>query len=110
MTVYVDDMKARWTVECRMVADTEAELHAMADKIGVARCWHRGGHYDLARSKRALAVAAGARKIPWRQLGLMVANRRRLGTLGDPETAEEVWLAHRKRPVQIVGSDVERVL
>jgi hypothetical protein len=57
-------------IMCHMVADTEAELDAMADKIGVARKWKQerpdrrgiGGltHYDIAKSKRALAVKHGA--------------------------------------------------
>jgi hypothetical protein len=74
MTVYVDDMKAGYgrMVMCHMVADTESELHAMADKIGVDRKWYqyphksRYPHYDIAMSKRALAVAAGAQEIRWR--------------------------------------------
>ena len=49
-----------------MIADTAEELHAMADRIGVARRWFQDTskasfpHYDIAKSKRALAVAAGA--------------------------------------------------
>lgn len=70
MTVYVDDMRAQFgrMVMCHMLADTDDELHAMADKIGVARRWHQKAgtthsHYDIALSKRALAVAAGAVEI-----------------------------------------------
>ena len=40
MTVYVDDMRAKFGryVMCHMVADTDDdELHAMADRIGVQR-------------------------------------------------------------------------
>lgn len=74
MAVYVDDMRAGYCrmVMCHMVADTEDELHAMADKIGVDRKWYqypkksRYPHYDIALSKRALAVAAGAQEIRWR--------------------------------------------
>jgi hypothetical protein len=74
MAVYVDDMKAGYgrMVMCHMVADTEAELHAMAALIGVDRKWYqyphksRYPHYDIALSKRALAVAAGAQEIRWR--------------------------------------------
>ena len=55
-------------VMCHMVADTPDELHAMADKIGVARRWFQNPktmnvstpHYDIAKGERALAVAAGA--------------------------------------------------
>jgi len=75
MTVYVDDMRAKFgrLVMCHMVADTEAELHAMADRIGVDRKWYqyphksRYPHYDIALSKRALAVAAGAVEISQRE-------------------------------------------
>jgi hypothetical protein len=59
-----------------MVADTEAELHAMADKIGVARRWYQGDHYDIAMSKRTLAVENGAKEISWRELGAMMRERR----------------------------------
>lgn len=67
MTVYVDDMAAPYgrMVMFHMVADTDDELHAMADKIGVARRWHQKAgtvhsHYDICKAKRALAVSHGA--------------------------------------------------
>lgn len=74
MAVYVDDMKASYgrMVMCHMVADTEAELHAMADKLGVDRKWYqyphksRHPHYDIALSKRVIAVRLGAEEISWR--------------------------------------------
>ena len=70
MSVYVDASiysYGRMTM-CHMIADTPDELHAMADKIGVARKWFQDPktmnvsfpHYDICKSKRALAVAAGA--------------------------------------------------
>lgn len=73
MTVYVDDMRAGFgrMVMCHMTADTSAELLAMADTIGVQRKWLQHGgkwkeHFDIALSKRALAVKAGAVEITWR--------------------------------------------
>jgi hypothetical protein len=62
MSVYVDDMRAPYgrMIMCHMVADSLDELHAMADRIGVARKWFQGDHYDIALSKRAIAIAAGA--------------------------------------------------
>lgn len=77
MTVYVDDMRASFgrMVMCHMIADTEAELHAMADRIGVARRWYQGDHYDVTLSKRALAIADGAIEITWRDCGLMMLDR-----------------------------------
>lgn len=83
MTVYVDDMKAQFgrMVMCHMLADTDAELLAMADRIGVQRKWHQypgthRSHFDIALSKRAEAVAAGATEITWRQAGLVTRHRR----------------------------------
>lgn len=66
MPVYVD--KAVWPfrrmIMCHMVADTPNELHAMADKIGVARRWFQSNasfpHYDICKAKRALAIRYGA--------------------------------------------------
>ncbi|MGY4333163.1 hypothetical protein ACVWWG_007580 [Bradyrhizobium sp. LB7.2] len=76
MAVYVDDMKAPFgnMIMCHMWADSDAELLAMADKLGVNRKWiqghptlsfgkHRNAswvHFDIAQSKRALAVSGGA--------------------------------------------------
>lgn len=99
MTVFVDDMRAKYgrLIMCHMIADTEAELHAMADTIGVARKWFQkkasGDHYDIALSKRALAVAAGAKEITWRQAGAMCRVRRSTGVLPAPEEAEDALIA-----------------
>lgn len=87
--VYVDDMRARFgrLVLCHMPADTDDELHAMADTIGVARRWHQGDRYDIALSKRALAVAAGAVEVTLRQMAAMSMRRRVEGALGAPGDA-----------------------
>ena len=81
MTVYVDNMRAAYgrMVMCHMIADTEAELHAMADRIGVARRWYQGDHYDICLAKRALAVQAGAVELSQMDLGRIVISRRRAG-------------------------------
>lgn len=67
MTVYVDDMRARYgrMRMCHMLADSDEELHEMASRIGVARRWHQKAdtphsHYDICMSKRAIAVKLGA--------------------------------------------------
>jgi NRPS condensation-like uncharacterized protein len=82
VTVYVDDMRARFgrMVMCHMFADTSDELLAMADRIGVSRRWlqHAGTHrehFDIALSKRALAVKAGAREITRSEVGELLAQR-----------------------------------
>ncbi len=79
----VDDMRAPYgrMVMCHMLADTDAELHAMADRIGVSRRWHQKAgthhsHYDISLSKRAQAVAAGAIEITMRDTGLIVRRKR----------------------------------
>lgn len=79
MTVYVDDMRARFRehIMCHMIADTEAELHEMAERIGIARRWYQGDHYDVTLERRALAVEYGAQEITWRQCSLMTVLRRR---------------------------------
>lgn len=99
MTVFVDDMRANYgrLILCHMLADSDQELHEMADKIGVNRKWWQspektsGSHYDIALSKKALAIQYGAIEITWRQAGAMNSRRRVTGELGKPEDAEE-WL------------------
>lgn len=93
MTVYVDDMHrydagrfGRMRMS-HMIADHDLELHAMALRIGIARRWYQGDHYDIAKSKRELAIENGAVPITWRQLGAMAALRRRGQPMGDPATA-----------------------
>ncbi|HAW46280.1 MAG TPA: DUF4031 domain-containing protein [Roseovarius sp.] len=82
MAVYVDDMQAQFgrMKMCHMFADSTTELIAMADRIGVARKWiqHAGTpreHFDIAMSKRALALAAGAKSITRREVGQLLADR-----------------------------------
>jgi len=70
MSVYVDNEKhkvGRMEV-CHMFADTCGELHGMADSIGIPRRYvqvSRTGiiHYDVCKSKRALAIELGAKEI-----------------------------------------------
>lgn len=97
MSVYVDRVELGFgrMVMCHMIADTETELHEMADRVGVDRRWYQtqasAPHYDIALSKRALAVAAGAHEITWRDLALRCRDMRQFGFAAFPE-----WLKARK--------------
>jgi hypothetical protein len=76
MTVYVDGARNGFgrMVMCHMLADTPAELHAMADAIGMKRQWYQSPdkasfpHYDLSLSRRAVAIANGAKEITRQEL------------------------------------------
>ena len=77
MAVYVDDMYAPFgnMLMCHLWADTHAELIAMVDAIGVQRKWIQypgtwKEHFDIAKSKRRLAIAAGAIESEWREYAL----------------------------------------
>jgi hypothetical protein len=102
VTVYVDNMRAPFgrMVMCHMIADSDDELHAMADKIGVARKWFQrkpsGDHYDIALGKRSRALDLGAVEITLRQCAAMCYRRRLTGQLGAPADAEE-WFRNRPR-------------
>lgn len=79
MAVFVDDMKAayRGMKMCHMLADTTSELLDMAGKIGVsAHHIQHGGtfkeHFDICKTKRALAIERGAKQITLRQSGVLV--------------------------------------
>jgi Protein of unknown function (DUF4031) len=81
VTIYVDSafipaavpnggrvVRSRWS---HLSADTVAELHEFAARLGLRRAWFqpdtnsiRGGwHYDVTAPKRALAVRLGAKEI-----------------------------------------------
>ncbi|MCI0550998.1 MAG: DUF4031 domain-containing protein [Anaerolineae bacterium] len=94
MTVYVDDMfkypmgQYRYMKMSHMIADTEVELHQMADRIGLKRAWFQSGgsgpHYDVTITKRRLAIEAGARQITLRQCAFMCQQWRKTGKMGKP--------------------------
>lgn len=68
MSVYVDAAvnRFRGMLMCHMIADTPEELHAMAEHIGMKRAWFQEPpkasfwHYDVAKTKRDIAIASGA--------------------------------------------------
>lgn len=66
MSVYVDKAqnKFRRMNMCHMIGDTLEELHEMADRIGIKREWFQEDastpHYDLSKTRRKLALEAGA--------------------------------------------------
>ena len=83
MAVYVDNMRASYgrMKMCHMLADSTEELLAMADRIGVDRKWlqHAGTHrehFDIALSKRRLAVEAGAIEVTMSEIGRILLARR----------------------------------
>lgn len=69
MAVYVDRQRNpfRGMIMCHMLADTAAELHAMADLLGARREWYQGDastpHYDIPLRRRAEAISLGAIEI-----------------------------------------------
>jgi hypothetical protein len=90
MAIYVDDMnlpaevrngprvvRGRWS---HLFADTEQQLRDFARFIGLRAVWiqHPGTnrvHFDVTRSKRALAISHGAQPVTWREAGEMLAAR-----------------------------------
>lgn len=74
MTVYVDNQRAPFGRRLKlshMIADTPAELHAMADRLGLRPEWFQPTsfpHYDVAVGKRAEAIEHGAVSVDRRQL------------------------------------------
>ena len=71
MSVYVDSPTTypttiRHKTFSHMWADSEDELHEMAQFLGLKRAWHQPNpphsisHYDITPPKRTLAIRAGA--------------------------------------------------
>lgn len=62
---------------CHLFADTEEELHAFAERLGIVRYWYQGDHYDLTPARRAAAVKLGALEVDRRELAKRRITRRR---------------------------------
>lgn len=79
---------------CHMVADNldAEELHAFARKLGLKRAWFQNKpgqlpHYDLNATRRAAAVALGAREITDQELVAIIrAHRQTTLTNDDHDT------------------------
>lgn len=91
MTVYVDDMYlyeigrfGRMKMS-HMMADTTQELLDMAAAIGVSRRWLQhagtpGEHFDIAMSKRELAIQYGAVSVTMIELAEWRISKRKAKT------------------------------
>lgn len=105
MPVYVDNMQARYgrMIMSHMIASTDEELHAMADRIGVSRRWWQspemssGSHYDICASSRAKALRFGAIEITMRQAAAMNFRRQKTGSIGSPEDAIAWFVEYRRK-------------
>lgn len=86
MTCYVDTVRhypgagLRFTDFCHLLADERAELHAMADAIGMPRRFFQDHpwrwHYDLPAHARAEALSLGAQEIELAGVGQLLKVRR----------------------------------
>lgn len=86
MAVYVDKAEHPFGRMkcCHMIGDTIAELHVMAERIGMIRDWFQplsSPHYDVSKTRRAIAVAAGAIEVD--RYGLVAVIKRQ----------RPIWLA-----------------
>ena len=100
MTIYVDSARNKLgrMVMCHMIADTPAELHAMAKTIGMQRRWYQSPekasfpHYDLSITRRALAIVWGAKQISRQELAAHMKQTRQ-SLIGQGETWKSAgWL------------------
>jgi len=89
MAVYVDNLvpctpSKNWQYKksCHLIADTDKELHAFAECIGLKRSWFQKNssidHYDLNASKRIQALRNGARQLNNKHMAKKIREARRL--------------------------------
>jgi hypothetical protein len=86
VTCYVDavreypDAGLRFPAYCHLLADTRAELHAMAERLGMPRRAFQDHpwrwHHDLPAHLRARAVALGAREVGMHEVGALLRRHR----------------------------------
>lgn len=88
MPVYIDDMYTRALGRygrmkmSHMIADTQAELIAMAQRIGVDPPWIQDmgtykEHFDIALARRKFAITLGAVPITLRETVFIIECKRR---------------------------------
>lgn len=81
MSVYVDNAQIpyRRMKMCHLIADSLDELHAMAERLGLRRWYQEHAsfpHYDVCLSKRAEAIALGAKPVTRQQLVELIRRAR----------------------------------
>jgi hypothetical protein len=79
-----------------MLADTVAELHEFAARIGLKLEWFQPRsrpHYDLSKTRRAAALAAGAVELDRREL-VAVMKRQHPVWVAEYEAARAAGLPH----------------
>ena len=83
MSVYIDKMNAKYgrMIMCHMLADTEEELYAMAEKIGVNKKWvqYPGTykmHFDICLAKKEKALTLGAVEISQKELKQLLKKKK----------------------------------
>lgn len=84
MAAYVDDARIpyRGMLMSHLIADTPAELRAMARRIGVAERWVQfpgtpKEHLDICAARRQVAIAAGAVPVSTREIVRRIVARRK---------------------------------
>ncbi len=93
MAVFVDDERIPWRGRrwCHLVADTLAELHDFADRLGLRRDWFQERasypHYDITLLLRDRAVQMGARSADKAQL-LLCCRKLKLELLSSVKESE----------------------
>ncbi|VTZ28022.1 conserved hypothetical protein [Methylocella tundrae] len=110
MAVYVDNVQHRFgrMIMCHLWADSQDELFAMVDRIGVASKWFQHPpkasweHFDIGLSKKALAIAAGA--VETDRFGPLEHVARRAGDQAKCDQIARLRAARGRTPGALVGS------
>jgi hypothetical protein len=87
MSCYVDTVRSypnsglRYTEFCHLLADTRAELHEMAEALGIPRRYFQDHpwrwHHDLPAHLRPRAIELGALEVTIHQVGPLLRERKR---------------------------------
>lgn len=114
MAVYVDDVRHRFgrMIMCHLWADSEAELHAFAARLGLKRSWFQQPpkaswkHYDISLSVKAKALQLGA--ILTDRYGPVEHRARQLGDQGKLDLIASLRARRAGREFFVAGSRHEK--